>query len=68
MLTTEKWINDIKSSLLEANSIGENLKKIIATGVDAKILQYEEHAENISDDKIEIVEILSKDVFKKMSK
>jgi len=65
MLTTEKWINDIKCSLLEANSIGENLKKIIATGVDAKILQYEEHAETISDDKIDIVEILSKDVFKK---
>jgi GR25 family glycosyltransferase involved in LPS biosynthesis len=62
-----QWIKDldITSSLLEANSIGENLKKIIATGVDAKILQYEEHAENISDDRIDIVEILSKDVFKK---
>lgn len=65
MLTTEKWIDDVKSSLLEANSIGENLKKIIATGCDAKILQYEEHAKTISDDRIDIVEILSKYIFKK---
>jgi GR25 family glycosyltransferase involved in LPS biosynthesis len=36
----------------------EDIKKHIATGVDAKILQYEENAVDISDDKIDLVEIL----------
>jgi GR25 family glycosyltransferase involved in LPS biosynthesis len=36
----------------------EDIKNHIATGVDAKILQYEENAVDISDDKIDLVEIL----------
>ena len=36
----------------------EDLKNHIATGVDAKIMQYEENATNISDDKIDIIDLL----------
>jgi len=36
----------------------EDIKSHIATGVDAKILQYEENAVDISDDKIDLIEIL----------
>ena len=36
----------------------EDIKNHITTGVDAKILQYEENALDISDDKIDLVEIL----------
>ena len=36
----------------------DEIKSHIATGVDAKILQYEENALEISDDKIDIIEIL----------
>jgi tRNA A-37 threonylcarbamoyl transferase component Bud32/GR25 family glycosyltransferase involved in LPS biosynthesis len=36
----------------------EDIKNHIATGVDAKILQYEENAVDISDDKIDLIEIL----------
>jgi len=36
----------------------DEIRNHIATGVDAKILQYEENAQNISDDKIDLVEIL----------
>ena len=37
----------------------KNYKARIATGVDAKILQYEEHAKTICTDKIDLVDILS---------
>ena len=36
----------------------EDLKNHIATGVDAKIMQYEESATDISDDRIDIIDIL----------
>lgn len=36
----------------------KDLKNHIATGVDAKIMQYEEHATDISTDKIDIIDIL----------
>ena len=36
----------------------DQIKDHIATGVDAKILQYEENALEISDDTIDIIEIL----------
>lgn len=36
----------------------EDIKNHIATGVDAKIMQYEENAVNISDDQIDLIEIL----------
>jgi len=36
----------------------DEIKDHIATGVDAKILQYEENAVNISDDTIDIIELL----------
>lgn len=36
----------------------DEIRNHIATGVDAKILQYEENAQNISDDKIDLIEIL----------
>jgi GR25 family glycosyltransferase involved in LPS biosynthesis/predicted Ser/Thr protein kinase len=36
----------------------DELKNHIATGVDAKILQYEENALDISDDKIDIIKLL----------
>ena len=36
----------------------EELRNHIATGVDAKIMQYEENAQNISDDKIDLIKIL----------
>jgi GR25 family glycosyltransferase involved in LPS biosynthesis/predicted Ser/Thr protein kinase len=36
----------------------DEMKNHIATGVDAKILQYEENALEISDDKIDLIEIL----------
>ena len=36
----------------------EEIKNHIATGVDAKIMQYEEHATNISDDKIDFPNLL----------
>jgi len=36
----------------------DEIKEHIATGVDAKILQYEENALEISDDKIDIIELL----------
>ena len=36
----------------------EELKNHLATGVDAKIMQYEENAENISDDKIDFPNLL----------
>jgi GR25 family glycosyltransferase involved in LPS biosynthesis/tRNA A-37 threonylcarbamoyl transferase component Bud32 len=43
----------------------KNLKARIATGVDAKILQYEENAKTICSDKINFVDILSEHIFKK---
>ena len=43
----------------------KNYKARIATGVDAKILQYEEHAKTICTDKIDLVDILSEHLFKK---
>jgi len=36
----------------------EELRNHLATGVDAKIMQYEENAENISDDVIEFPNLL----------
>jgi GR25 family glycosyltransferase involved in LPS biosynthesis len=36
----------------------DEMKNHIATGVDAKILQYEENALEISDDRIDLIEIL----------
>ena len=36
----------------------DEIKSHIATGVDAKILQYEENAIDISDDTIDIIELL----------
>ena len=36
----------------------DEIRNHIATGVDAKILQYEENALEISDDKIDLIEIL----------
>ena len=36
----------------------KDLKNHIATGVDAKIMQYEEHATDISTDKIDLIELL----------
>ena len=43
----------------------KSYKARIATGVDAKILQYEEHAKTICTDKIDLVDILSEHLFKK---
>lgn len=36
----------------------KDIKNHIATGVDAKIMQYEEHATDISTDKIDLIELL----------
>ena len=36
----------------------DEIRNHIATGVDAKILQYEENALEISDDKMNLIEIL----------